>query len=135
MSGADSEILKYFAAIGLLLVGGFIKYLYDRLAVERGWARDDKRDQAARIDRVDQIARDSIARVERELSDKLNSHAHLLTRLQEQVCHLPTAEDIEEVRAAVARVDAGLSAVTAKVDGTSEMVRTIRDHILQGDRK
>ncbi|MNU42697.1 hypothetical protein D3C71_314620 [compost metagenome] len=122
--------------IGLLgmALGAVFKFGLDVTLQRVGWGREDRRDNDRKIERVDQHARDNIARVERELKEQLNDQGHKLTRLQEQVRHLPTADDIEEVRAGVARVDASLSAVTAKVEGTSEMVRTIRDHILKVER-
>ena len=55
-------------------------------------------------------------------------------RDMEGVALILTADDIEEVRTAVAGVRADLASATAKIEGQTEMVRTIRDHIMRGER-
>ena len=122
--------------IGLLgaFIGAVVKFGFDRWSQSLGWTREERKDSDRKIERVDQTARDNIARVERELKDQLSSQGLRLERLQEQVRHLPTADDIEEVRSGVAGVRADLASATAKIEGQTEMVRTIRDHIMRGER-
>lgn len=119
--------------IGMLgaVLAAFATFLFNRWAAQIGWNREDRRAQDGKIERVDQQARDSITRIERELTAELTLQGRQIEALKVKVEHLPTADDMEGVRSAVARVDSGLSAVTAKVEGTSEMVRTIRDHLMK----
>lgn len=117
-----------------VFIGAVVKFAFDRWGQQLGWSREDRRDSEKKIERVDQTARDNIARVERELKDQLSGQGLRLERLQEQVRHLPTADDIEEVRRAVASVEREVSSAVAKIEGSSEMVRTIRDHIMRGER-
>ncbi len=117
-----------------VFIGAVVKFAFDRWGQQLGWSREDRRDSDKKIERVDQTARDNIARVERELKDQLSGQGLRLERLQEQVRHLPTADDIEEVRSGVAGVRADLASATAKIEGQTEMVRTIRDHIMRGER-
>lgn len=143
----DGELSIATFLIGMLgaVVAALATFLFNRWAAQIGWAREDRRAQDGKIERVDQTARDSIDRVERELKSELNAQGRQLDRLQEQVRHLPTAEDIEEVRGAVAELGREMrgataelgrevASATAKIDGQSEMVRTIRDHILKVER-
>ena len=117
-----------------VFIGAVVKFAFDRWGQQLGWSREDRRDSEKKIERVDQTARDNIARVERELKDQLSGQGLRLERLQEQVRHLPTADDIEEVRRAVASVEREVSSAVAKIEGSSEMVRTLRDHIMRGER-
>lgn len=117
-----------------VFIGAVVKFAFDRWGQQLGWSREERRDSDKKIERVDQTARDNIARVERELKDQLSGQGLRLERLAEQVRHLPTADDIEEVRRAVANVEREVSSAVAKIEGSSEMVRTIRDHILRGER-
>lgn len=109
-------------------------FLFNRWAAQIGWDREDRRAQDGKIERVDQHARDTVARVERELKSELHAQGRQLDRLQEQVRHLPTAEDIEEVRGAVADLGREVASAAAKIEGQTEMVRTIRDHVLKVER-
>lgn len=133
MSGQLSIAAFLIGMLGAVLAA-FATFLFNRWAAQIGWNREDRRAQDGKIERVDQQARDSIARVERELKHELNAQGRQLERLQEQVRHLPTAEDIEEVRNAVASLGREVASATAKIEGQTEMVRTIRDHILRAER-
>jgi len=120
--------------IGLIvgaLIGGLVKFGFDRWSVRMGWAREDKRDQDRKISLVDQQARDSIAR----LSDRLNTTDGKVEVLKERVDHLPSADDIEAVKARLSEVDRQVSGVAAQVQGMSTNVKTILDHILASERR
>lgn len=133
MSGEMSIAAFLIGMLGAVLAA-FATFLFNRWAAQIGWNREDRRAQDGKIERVDHQARDSIARVERELKQELNDQGRQLERLQEQVRHLPTADDIEEVRDAVAGLGREVASATAKIEGQTEMVRTIRDHVLKVER-
>lgn len=144
MSSEMSIAAFLIGSLGAILAA-FATFLFNRWAAQIGWNREDRRAQDGKIERVDHQARDSIARVERELTEKLSDQGRKLTRLEEQVRHLPTGDDIEEVRNAVASLEREMrgataelgrevASATAKIDGQSEMVRTIRDHVLKVER-
>lgn len=142
MTGLEGEILKFLAAVGLLIIGAVLKAGFDRLAVERGWTREDKKAQDGKIERVDSHARSEISRIERELGGKISDlgtevgHISADVRvLSERIENLPTADDIQSLDRRLADVDRGLSAVVSKVDGTSANVKTILEHILAGERR
>lgn len=142
MSGVDGEILKYLAAIGLLVIGAVLKAGFDRLAIERGWTREEKKAQDGKIERVDSLARAEVARIERELGGKIaglektvGTVAGDVRVLAERVENLPTADDIQSLDRRLADVDRGLSGVVSKVDGMSGNVKTILEHILAGERR
>lgn len=134
MTGVDSEIMRVLAAIGLLVVGAGLKHLFDRLAAQRGWDREDKRAQDGKIERVDSQARESIARVERELGAKLHEQGTAIARLDEKVAGLPTSDDMDALNRRLTDLDRGLSGVLSKAEGINGTVKTILDHILAGER-
>jgi len=135
MNGADSGIMEVLAAVALLGLGAFFKFGFDRWGAHLGWSREERAGQDRKIERVDHEARESIARVERELKNDLNDQGRKLDRLEERVDHLPTADDVQELARRLADVDRGLSGVVSKVDGMSVNVKTILDHILAGERR
>lgn len=142
MSGVDAEILKFLAAVALLIIGAVLKAGFDRLAVERGWTREDKKAQDGKIERIDSHARSEITRIERELGGKISELGTDVSQvtadvrvLTERIENLPTADDIQSLDRRLAAVDRGLSAVVSKVDGTSANVKTILEHILAGERR
>lgn len=131
----ESTVTQALAAIALLVLGAVIKFGFDRWSVQLGWSRDDRRAQDGKIERIDSHARDSIARVERELGGRLTTVEKNVGVLAERVDHLPTADDVQELAQAVARVDRGLSGVQSTVDGMNQNVRTVLHHILEAERK
>ena len=142
MSGVDAEILKFLAAVALLVIGAVLKAGFDRVAAERGWTREDKKAQDGKIERIDSHARSEITRIERELGGKITTLSRDVGQvtadvrvLTERIENLPTADDIQSLDRRLADVDRGLSAVVSKVDGTSANVKTILEHILAGERR
>lgn len=138
----DGEIYKWLAGVSLVLIGAVLKHLFDRVAVERGWTREDKRAQDGKIERVDTHARAEIGRIERELGGsirdlgtKVGAVDSEVQVLSERVANLPTADDIQSLDRRLADVDRGLSGVVSKVDGMSGNVKTILEHILAGERR
>ncbi len=131
----DGEVIKYLAAIGLLVLGAGFKHLFDRVAAERGWTREDKRAQDGKIERVDTHARSEVARIERELGGRVANIERSVAVLCERVENMPTADDMQALDRRLSAVDRGLSGVTSKVDGMSANVKTILEHILAGERR
>lgn len=128
-----------------LLLGGMITFLFNRLArsLDLGAAKEERTD--GKIEKVDTQARASIARVEaeyRKAHEDLKTglgHSHMdlavrLTRVEETVRHLPSGEQIDKLIDRLSLVEREVGVVAAKVDGQSEMVRTIRDHVLETER-
>lgn len=135
VSGVESGITQALAAIALLILGGAIKFAFDRWGAQLGLNREEKRAQDGKIERVDSHARDSISRVERELGERLGRVEGTLGVLSERVDHLPTEDDIQRLSDGLARVDRGLGAVQSSVEGINQNVRTVLQHILAGEGK
>lgn len=128
------------------LVGGGVTFLFNRLArsMDVGFAKDERTE--GKIEKVDTQARASIARVETELRrdhDELKSGiagqimdlAVRLARVEETVRHLPSAEQIDKLIDRLALVEREVGSVITKVEGQSEMVRFIRDHVANLERR
>ena len=139
MNGADSGVAQLLSTVGLLVLGGVItaalKFLADRIGVQMGWNREDKRDQDGKIQRIDSHARAEIARIEKELGGRVAAVETDVGILTERVANLPTADDIQSLDRRLADVDRGLSGVVSKVDGMSGNVKTILEHILSQERR
>lgn len=135
VSGVESGITQALAAVALLILGGAIKFAFDRWGVQLGLSREEKRAQDGKIERIDTHARDSIARVERELGSRLGGVERAVGILAERVDHLPTEDDIQRLSDGLARVDRGLGAVQSSVEGINQNVRTVLQHILAGEGK
>ncbi len=111
------------------------------------WRSQDQREarearDTGRIERIDSNARAEIARVERELKAevaKLGSAqaassldvAIRLTKVEETIRHLPTADQVAQLIDRLGRVEAGMAAVEVRMETQTELTRTIRDHILE----
>lgn len=131
----DQEITKALAAVALLVLGALLKFGFDRLSVQLGWSREDRRAQDNKIERVDTHARSEVARIERELGGRLNTVERDVEVLTERVANMPTADDMRALDQRLAAVDRGLAGVVSKVDGMSGNVKTILQHILESERR
>lgn len=135
MSSLAPWVTQLLAGLALLFVGAMINFALARVGVRMGWSREDRIAQDGKIERIDHHARESINRVEKELGQRLGQVERTCERLDERIRHLPTADDIDELNRRLAGVESGLSGATAKIEGQTEMVRTIRDHIMAGERR
>ena len=126
--------------------GGLVMFIFNRFArsLDLGFAKEERTE--GRIEKVDSQARASISRVENELRqshDELKSGvagqvmdlAVRLARVEETVRHLPSAEQIDKLIDRLALVEREVGSVSTKVEGQSEMVRFIRDHVASLERR
>lgn len=135
MNGAESGLAQLLQVLGTLLAGAALKFIFDRVSVQMGWSREEKRDQDGKIQRVDSHARSELTRIERELGGRLGTVEKDVGVLSERVENLPTADDMQELNRRLGEVDRGLGSVVSKVDGVNGTVKTILDHILAGERR
>ena len=128
------------------LAGGLVMFVFNRLArsLDLGFAKDERTE--GKIEKVDTQARASIARVEAEFRrdhDDLKSGmagsimdlAVRLARVEETVRHLPSAEQIDKLIDRLALVEREVGSVGTKVEGQSEMLRFVRDHVASLERR
>ncbi len=135
----EAILISLGQALLLLVIGAVLKSWFDKIAVERGWAREDRKAQDGKIERVDHHARAELTRIERELGGRVSTVEGQLGVLNQRIDALPTADDIAALDRRVADMGAelgrGLSGVTSTVQGMSTTVKTILDHILEGERR
>lgn len=128
------------------LAGGVVMFVFNRWARSLDRGADKEAQTDGKIEKVDSQARASIARVESEFRQSLEDVKHgmgaslmdlavRLTRVEENVRHLPSAEQMDKLIDRLGLVEREVGVIGAKVDGQSEMVRTIRDHIMEGERR
>jgi len=128
------------------LAGGGVTFLFNRLArsLDLGFAKEERTE--GKIEKVDSQARASIARIEaefREALDGLKSGmgaslmdlALRLTRVEENVRHLPSADQVDKLIDRLALVEREVGSIGAKVDGLSEMTRFVRDHMARQESR
>jgi phage shock protein A len=73
-----------------------------------------------------------------ETSQRSVSHRALdsrLTRLEARVDHLPTHRDLLDLRAAVGEVSESVAQINGQTAAISQMLRSIQEHVLEGDHK
>lgn len=116
-------------------VGAAIAFVFNQIAIRLGWAREDKAATGKKIERVDELARAEIARVERELGKRVGGLEKQISTLAETVRHLPTADDLERLTDKVAEIHGSTRSIEATVSGHGELLRTIRDHILNREAR
>lgn len=135
----ESEILKTLAAIALLflgaLVGAVLKFGFDRWGQRIGWSREERKADAAKIERVDSHARSEIQRLEKDLGGRIGAVEGDMRVLAERVDALPTSDDFQALDRRLAEVSREVSSASAKVDGVSATAKTILQHILAGERR
>jgi hypothetical protein len=114
------------------------------------WRSQDARDAeragtSGRIERVDSNARSEIGRIERELKERiagveaaqalsLMGFSERLARVEEQIKHLPTGEQMDRMIERLGGVEGEVKALLARSEAQTELTRTIRDHIMLGER-
>lgn len=135
----ESVFVSLAQGIALVAAGAVMKSWFDKLAVQRGWDREDKRAVDGKIERVDSHARAEGARIERELGQRLSQVERDLGVLNERIDGLPTTDDMAAFDRRLAelgqQLGQGLSGVSAKVEGMNGTVKTILQHILDSERK
>lgn len=125
------------------LAGGLVMFLFNRIArsLDLGFAKDERTE--GKIEKVDTQARASIARLESELrhtADDIKSSLIMdlkerMTRVEETIRHMPSGEQIDKLIDRLGLVEREVGVIGAKTEGVSDMVRTIRDHIMEGERR
>lgn len=125
------------------VAGGLVMFLFNRIArsLDLGFAKDERTD--GKIEKVDTQARASIARLEGELrhtADEIKSSLIMdlkvrVTRVEETILYLPSREQLDKLIDRLGLVEREVSVIGAKTEGVAEMVRTIRDHIMEGERR
>jgi hypothetical protein len=114
---------------------GLVAFVIGRFskAIDRRDTLDEK--TQGKIEQVDHTARESISRVERELTRQVSELTVSLATLSGTVTHLPTGEEMRSLTHRLAQVEREVTGAVATLDSNTEMVRTIRDHILESERK
>lgn len=134
----EAEIYKVLAGLLLVFIGAYLKSVFDKVAVERGWVREEKKAVNGEIQRVDSHARSELTRIERDLGAKIGDIASQVSVLKERVDSLPTSDDFQALDRRIGDLGISLgrdlSGVVSKVDGMNVTVKTILDHILRGER-
>ena len=132
----EAEIYKVLAGLLLVFIGAYLKSVFDKVAVERGWVREEKKAVNGEIQRVDSHARSELTRIERDLGAKIGDIASQVSVLKERVDSLPTSDDFQALDRRIGDLGISLgrdlSGVVSKVDGMNVTVKTILDHILPG---
>lgn len=128
------QLVQLLVPIGTLAVAIFVAYRTGGWrSVDAQEARESRTGQ--RIERIDATARQSIERLEKDLRMELGGMNNRLTRLEERVDHLPTAQDVKELAERVGEIEVQVAGVAEKVANTQEMVRVVRDHILESEKR
>lgn len=128
------ELVQLVVPLGTLAVAIFVAYRTGGWrSVDAQEARESRTGQ--RIERVDATARQTIERLEKDLRAEVGGMNNRLTRLEERVDHLPTAQDVKELAERVGEIEVQVAGVAEKVANTQEMVRVVRDHILEGEKR
>lgn len=111
-------------------LGASAKWGYDQISMRMGWSREDAREQRRKVEQVDSHARGELARVERELKKEISDLKLEQGRMAEQIRHLPTADDIQHLQQGLGRLEREMGTALARIEGQTDMVRTIRDHLM-----
>ena len=128
-------IYEALAAVGLLVIGAALKFLFDRWRDQTGYNREEGHEAARKVERVDSAAREGLARLERDIGGRLRHLEKNFERLEERVGHLPSADDMEVVARRLSELEREVAAQGATMTGVADNVRVIRDHILAGERR
>lgn len=128
------QFIQLAVPIGTLAVAIFVAWRTG------GWRSSDAQEAresrtGQRIERIDATARATIERLEKDLRGELGGMNNRLTRLEERVEHLPTAQDVKELADRVGEIEVQVAGVAEKVSNTQEMVRVVRDHILESEKR
>lgn len=128
------------------VAGGLVMFIFTRLSRSLDLGFDKEQRTEGKIEKVDSQARASIARIEAEFAEALDGLktgvgaslmdlAVRLTRVEENVRHLPSADQVDKLMDRLASVDREVGAIGAKVDGLSEMTRFVRDHMARQESR
>ena len=119
------ELVKLVNPIAIVVSGVLNVYLFFKSKTDERFAEIDQcmaeGDQAQHLETADRKAADY------ELDRRL-------VALETQLKSVPTHEDLEEIRAALATVGAELAAVNERSRGTLDTVRRIEEHLLDRAR-
>ena len=128
------------------VAGGLVMFVFNRWArsLDLGSAKEERTE--GKIEKIDSQARASIARIEAEFRDALDGLksgmgaslmdlAVRLTRVEENVRHLPSADQVDKLIDRLALVEREVGSIGAKVDGLSEMTRFVRDHMARQESR
>jgi hypothetical protein len=138
--------LNWLQIVIAALAGGLVTFLFNRLArsLDVGFAKEERTE--GKIEKVDTQARASIARVETEfrqsidglkagMASSIMDLALRLTKVEENVRHLPSAEQMDKLIDRLSLVEREVGVIGTKIDGWAETVRMVRDHIMQSERR
>ena len=118
---AFETISKWIALLALLLSIGNIVW---------AWISQPARDMGKRIDAVEQEAERNIEGLEQandesfaRLNGALKEHDRRIQRVEDDMRHLPTKEDLHAVEKALAQVETKLTAISSTVTRVDDYLR------------
>lgn len=81
------------------------------------------------------VTTQSIRALEQDVDERLDDHGTRLTRLEEEVRHLPTHDDIGGVFKRIDQIHGDLKELTGAMSGVKRAVDLINEHLLNGGRR